>query len=314
MSPASLLHPSKQLALAWCSHWPLGQSCSCCGTGRSLAQPSSPSISSGPCAPYSHCGDPHLAAHLPSPHPLLQYRTRRSVQDAGAGCPCRTGTGGHVPFQPPPGDGGGCLPWVAVAQKRATGCDTRPHQCLPLPPTFLPRLPCMSGRNKTIRSTRASLAWAPASPGSTFGFIIVHLILLFMDDQAPILRHLEVMAHSSGPLWAWLGGCSQRGRSGEGPTLGAVIPPEPLCIARAPALSTPSQPHLKLCSSPSTRWDTLGSRKLRGSSSSPSFSQAWPFCRACFLHSLLRCRSSSSSSSSSESARISSKLVKIQKQ
>lgn len=45
---------------------------------------------------------------------------------------------------------------------------------------------------------------------STFGFIIVHLLLLIMDDQAPILRHLEVVLHSSGLLQAWLGGYTQR--------------------------------------------------------------------------------------------------------
>lgn len=60
---------------------------------------------------------------------------------------------------------------------------------------------------------------------------------------------------------------------------------------------------------PRTRWATLGSRKLRGSSSPPSFSHAWLLCRAslrCSLAWLLS--SSSSSSSSSESAKISSML------
>lgn len=56
----------------------------------------------------------------------------------------------------------------------------------------------------------------PVSPGSTFGFIIIQLLFLFMDDQASILRHLEIMAHSSGPLGAWLGGCSQKNGSGPG--------------------------------------------------------------------------------------------------
>lgn len=84
--PANFPHPSRQLAIARCPHWPPGQSCSCHGTGSGLARMSSPSISSGPRAPYSHCGDPHLAAHLPSPHLLLWYRTR-SVRDEGMGEP-----------------------------------------------------------------------------------------------------------------------------------------------------------------------------------------------------------------------------------
>lgn len=59
---------------------------------------------------------------------------------------------------------------------------------------------------------------------------------------------------------------------------------------------------------PRTRWATLGSRKLRGSSPPPSFSHAWLLWRASFRCSLPRLLSSSSSSSSSESARISSML------
>lgn len=59
--------------------------------------------------------------------------------------------------------------------------------------------------------------------------------------------------------------------------------------------------------SPSTRWATLGSRKLRGSSPPPSFSQARLLCRVSFRCSLFR-PLSSSSSSSSESAKISSML------
>lgn len=59
---------------------------------------------------------------------------------------------------------------------------------------------------------------------------------------------------------------------------------------------------------PRTRWATLGSRKLRGSSPPPSFSHARLLCRASLRRSLAWLLSSSSSSSSSESARISSML------
>lgn len=78
------------------------------------------------------------------------------------------------------------------------------------------------------------------NPGSTFGFIIIHL-LLFMDDQTPILRHLEVMAHSSGSLGAWLGGCSERWVRSWGRTH-----PWGQGITLAPAPSIPPQSHPKL--------------------------------------------------------------------
>lgn len=59
---------------------------------------------------------------------------------------------------------------------------------------------------------------------------------------------------------------------------------------------------------PSTLWETLGSRKLSGSSSSPSLSQAFPFCDLPAFFRVLPVFPSSSDKSLSDSARMSSIL------
>lgn len=119
---------------------------------------------------------------------------------------------------------------------------TRPCQFLPLPPQD----PTCRWQDRNHSEIPSKSRVAPVSPGSTFGFIIIQLLFLFMDDQASILRHLEIMAHSSGRLGAWLGGCSQRNGSGpeEGSNSGGS------CTPRAPVhCSSPCPIHPTLASS-----------------------------------------------------------------
>lgn len=169
---------------------------------------------------------------------MRAWESPGTVLAPGGGCSSRV----SLLNQDPHDDVGDCFPWAA-AQKRATGCDTRPCQFLPLPPTSPQDLTCR-WQDENHSETQSKSRLAPVSPGSTFGFIIIPLLFLFMDDEASILRHLEIMAHSSGPLGAWLGGCSQRNGSepGKGSTSGGRCTPRaPVhCSSPCPICPTPA--------------------------------------------------------------------------
>lgn len=144
--------------------------------------------------------------------------------------------------------------------------------------------------------------------GLTGGFPLtfVFYILLFVlsDNQPSVWRHLEAVLNP-GTLF-------QR-RVGGWETTKSMLTNTKTQYLLSFFLDKHMQAHSNHLL-PSTLWETLGSRKLSGSSSSPSLSQARPFCGLPAFFWALPAFPSSSDKSLSDSARMSSILERRRRQ